>query len=342
MIIARTLNWYCVLNMLELFASQLEMPTIKELFLQVVSKPNEVYGESSIEAVIIGRILTLHISQLDITTIKNAHVHAIQTGQVRSLILFKALSAEYQPDIADIAKALENAARAKKYGVVLERIESIPNERLSILKAESESKNILHWAIGRRVKKDIETILYALVPADRFRLITEHSNDSVGSPLTYASRNGWTDNIKTVLASLSEEARFSAILPRKVSLNTPFYNAHPDSISLFLGYLFGDNHLLYNAYYDLDVRCNVSSIKQLRDFYLLNHHSHGQTFKRIPFFSSTFSIPGHSLSKEELDLVARVVFYKQYRKLDYLQRGKIEAQMENNDNPQSRGCFKCF
>ncbi len=246
---------------------------------------------------------------------------------------------------------------------MLHLIQSIPQERRfevlqikSLINVEStfrarvelDKTHILQWAACRHAPKDLRTILDALVnEQERYTLITQtiwspdinHFYPQYFSPLMLATANIRMDNLIMMLNSLTHEHVIDAILPKKVSYFTPLYShlhcldTQRYIMPIFLEKLFGENQKLYGAYHYLKARNDWKTLKALRDHYLASHFP-TPTQRHLGFFRFDFSIPGHPLSKEELDLVVRVRFYQRYYELDDIERGKIQAQMNAYDPPE--------
>lgn len=211
---------------------------------------------------------------------------------------------------------------------------------------EPDKTNILQWAVGRSVPKDIQAILNALTDEqERYILITHCPDHDDLSPLLLTAANCAKDNLIMMVNALSHEHVMEAILPEKVTFLTPLndlYSAQRKEliVPVLLNKLFGKNQKLYDAYHYLEDRTDRKKLEDMRDYYLATHFP-SSIQKTFSFFKPGFSIPGHKLSNEELDKVVRVVFYQRYDKFDYVERGKIEARMNEYKSSEKVGTLVC-
>lgn len=286
--------------------------------------------------------------------IETAYLQAVKNGRVNSLKLIQALPNLSQAPMELIIEAVKEAAEHKYYNMVLHLLQMIPSDRrLEVVQTkarfddnepiryvkDSKCTNILQWAVGYYSTENIQPILDALSEPERYLLMTQSEDYYWDSApiLTTVSKN-YARNLNTLLNALSPEHLMETILPKKPSIDMALSRCdkrtkHNEVLPILLNRIFGDNQRLYAAYNALETRMSENLWKTLyamRDYYL-SVHAPSMIQRRVSFFQQGFSIPGHTLSNQELDLVVRAVFYRHYGQFDHRQRGAIEARVDAYD-----------
>lgn len=304
---------------------------------------------------IVRRILnfqTIEHINLGEHVIKEAYLRLIKCGRVKTCMMFQNIPGTHQLDREGIIQSLKEAAQQRHYEMVLYYIQKIPSDRrLELLQTKSvinddrpfasrrlpKKAHTLQWAICRSVTEDIQCILGSLAnEPERYALINNMSDNDDYSPLLLAAFDGWAANLQLMLDALSPEHVIEVILPKKISFLTPLneFECFPKEhyqrsiMPILLTKLFGERRHLYAAYHDLESRCDMKCLKELRNHYL-DKHFPMRTTVGLTLFKRSFSISGYSLSSEELDLVGRVVLYQKYHVFDSRQRKKIEDRMND-------------
>ena len=122
-------------------------------------------------------------------------------------------------------------------------------------------------------------------------------------------------------------------MPSQVSAVNPLNRAHRTVQPYLLACVFeGKAPTLKAAYEALQQTWNRSTLDQVVIYYLKL-----VTPKRIRFFSPTFSIPGHSLSNDDLNFVVAVCLYQHYGELRDAERERFESKMAR-DQEVKMGC----
>jgi len=336
--------------------NKISLATMSQVLLYIIV-PHKYESEDS--ARLVRCILSFKTNDgigLGVDCIKSAYLQTIKAGRIKALTVFQELTG-HEDDLESMIQALRVAAENRHYSMVLHLIKRVPNDRrLKLLQTKAvingdmsylrgsqvpEKTHVLQWAACRSVKEDLLCILDALNEQERYTLITNTPNEDDYSPLLLAAINCWEDNLILMLDSLTHGHAIEAILPKTVSFLTPlnaFYSYHKkmhktDIMPILLTKLFGENQKLYDAYHYLEPRCDWNCLRALRDHYLATHFP-SRVQRSLAFFGIGFSIPEHPLSSEELDVVVRVIFYQNYHKLDYIQRGKIEDRMSAYEHPK--------
>ena len=290
--------------------------------------------------------------KLSTERLRALYLHTIKAGRVSVLAAFP--EPMVQPDDELVIQSLKESAKFGHYAMILHFILSIPEQRrFDILQTKSVIQNnktfkdwkepncthILQWAACRSVDEDMQNILDALVNLEgRYTLITRTPHDDDYSPLLLAAVNCRRDNLCKMLNVMSSEQIMEAVLPRKVTFLTPLNSFYSESgerheamvMPILLSKLFGDNQKLYDAYQYFKENIGWNNLPALRNHYLATYFP-TRAQSTLPFFGLGFSIPGHRLSPDELNLVVRVVFYQNYHKFDSAQRSRIEIQMNAYD-----------
>ena len=292
-------------------------------------------------------------NQLNSIVHQTAYLNTIKAGRVKTFDKFQ--EDLIPPHDERVIQALTDAAKNAHYAMVLHLIKKIPSaRRFVILQTKSIVRNdkqykdtnepefthILQWAACRPITEDIHAILDTLDNTEeRYALITSTPSRDDYSPLLLASVNCRQENLSIMLDALSYEQAIEAILPHKVTFFTPLdqFHSHPQLsnheikiMPTLLGKVFGENEKLYAAYQYLKGNLSWDTLRALRDHYLATYFpTNSQTTLRL--FTRSYSIPGHSLNKEELDKVVRVVFYQNYHKFDSAQRERIEFRMNSRE-----------
>lgn len=296
-------------------------------------------------------------NQLNSNEHQIAYLKSIEVGRIKT---FEKFPEDLVPAHDErVIQALRNAAKNAHYDMVLRLIKKIPStRRFEILQTKAGVQNnkqfgdwkepkfphILQWAACRSVTEDIHTILDALDNLEeRYTLITHSPGEDDYSPLLLTSINCRRENFSIMLNALSDEQAMKAILPYKVTFYSPLnqrncyshLNDHEIKIMpIILAKVFGENQKLYAAYHYLKRNLSWKTLYALRDHYLSTYFpTYSQT--NFHFFIKSYSIPGHSLNKEELDKVVQVVFYQNYHEFDDVQRSKIKSRMNSMSNQVS-------
>jgi hypothetical protein len=335
-LMARSQQWE---NLLRWFsnkelAKKISAPTVETiLLLDNYSLPDNRHACAFIQALIRNASNRPREEWPNASVIKVAHIKTIEAGQVEVVNTFKELPSDCQPDIESVVEALKVAAGAKRYEIVIATIHQVPEPlRLEILKIKTNDGNALDWACSKNAREDITNILHSLNEAERFQLITEAS-DTHGcySPLMNASGFYNANALTYLLNSVSHPLQRSAILPKKITLNTPLYSPKSDCLAVLLTILFGENQRLHEAYHALDSQqLGFEILDGLRDSYLAAYYPNAlQQHNRQPplrYLIREFKITLQD--EEELKLVACVVFFRHYSRYDHIQRERLESQID--------------
>tara|TARA_R110002126_G_scaffold256187_2_gene399230 strand:- start:5864 stop:7372 length:1509 start_codon:yes stop_codon:yes gene_type:complete len=350
LLVAQASQWYWLDDILKYksIAQKIHSTTMSQVLLLAIRLNTKRY-EINIDVKLIEQLINLNDEQRpDVSSIQASQLEAIKMGRTKTVRAFQSLPESHQPNIESIIDAVKRAAQLQNYGTVVHLVGIIPSDRrLDILEALSEEdsnssslslgepkkRNTLHWAVCRNATEDLYTILNALSEPERFILITKMPNnafyDHSYSPLITASITGRGENLTILLNSLSETHKLEAILPKKITIYTPFYSygrIKKETLSALLSVLFGENQNLHDAYNELCRKCDINSLNALRNHFLrTNYPTKAQSY--LSFFTPSFSIPGHPLEPEELNLIVRVVLYERYSDYDYIQRGAIEDRI---------------